>query len=310
MRDVLLKRVRPLVERLAADLTELAVRRMEVEIERIEESLEVALSAYQSADVPDLLAAALGPELAAMLAGGGTSRHTTIDDDGKRGSGQPAPHVTQQGADTPGHRASEAAGNVADPHCTPIGHRGAEPSSSTFPNAKKPITCSKCGFVGGNARGCGRAHPTLERPPARPAYMTPEREITRGPVVTSSPTIAPRRAKADPGAQPMTAIAPARTRATPGELAAARERIALIAARNTTTHGRAATPARDDNENAEERWSPSRIAAATKALESNKLNYELPEPSSTFVMTPRMDVKSEYGGDLGDVKELDFGDAT
>lgn len=26
--------------------------------------------------------------------------------------------------------------------------------------AKKPIVCSKCGFVGGNARGCGTAHET------------------------------------------------------------------------------------------------------------------------------------------------------
>lgn len=57
------------------------------------------------------------------------------DDDGKPGSGQSGPHVlthTQQGADTPGHRASEAAGNVADPHGTPIGHRSAGLSSSGF----------------------------------------------------------------------------------------------------------------------------------------------------------------------------------
>jgi hypothetical protein len=53
------------------------------------------------------------------------------DDDGERGRGQPAPHETQQGADTPGHRASEAAGNVADPHLAPVGRRGAELSSST-----------------------------------------------------------------------------------------------------------------------------------------------------------------------------------
>lgn len=55
----------------------------------------------------------------------------SISDDDECGSRQSAPHETQQGADTPGHRASEAAGNVADPHCTPIGHRGAE-SSSVF----------------------------------------------------------------------------------------------------------------------------------------------------------------------------------
>ena len=50
MRKALLKRVRPLVERLATDLTELAVRRVEAEFERMTEAFSVALSAYQSDD--------------------------------------------------------------------------------------------------------------------------------------------------------------------------------------------------------------------------------------------------------------------
>lgn len=59
-------------------------------------------------------------------------RATTLDDDGERGSGQPASHETQQGADTPGQRESVAAGNVADPHRAPVGHRSTGPSLSPF----------------------------------------------------------------------------------------------------------------------------------------------------------------------------------
>lgn len=54
-----------------------------------------------------------------------------VDGDGERGRGQPAPHETQQGADTTGQRESAAAGAVADPHPTPTDHRGAGPSPST-----------------------------------------------------------------------------------------------------------------------------------------------------------------------------------
>lgn len=55
-------------------------------------------------------------------------------DDSQRGSRQPAPHVrehTQQGATTPGHGESRAAGNVAESHCAPVGRRSAGLSSTT-----------------------------------------------------------------------------------------------------------------------------------------------------------------------------------
>jgi len=48
---------------------------------------------------------------------------------GERGSGQPAPHVTQQGATTPGQRASVAVGNVAESHHDPVGRRIVTPAS-------------------------------------------------------------------------------------------------------------------------------------------------------------------------------------
>jgi len=37
--------------------------------------------------------------------------------------------------------------------------RAATPSTPT--NGKKFVTCKRCGFVGGNARGCGTAHETI-----------------------------------------------------------------------------------------------------------------------------------------------------
>lgn len=55
-------------------------------------------------------------------------------EDGDRGSGQPATHETQQGAATPGQRASAAAGNVAEQHDAPAGHRSVDPSSDRSPH--------------------------------------------------------------------------------------------------------------------------------------------------------------------------------
>lgn len=43
----------------------------------------------------------------------------------------------------------------------PPSRRGREERAAPQANGKKPVTCSKCGFVGGNARGCGTAHETI-----------------------------------------------------------------------------------------------------------------------------------------------------
>lgn len=65
-------------------------------------------------------------------AGGGTFR-----DGGKHGERrQTEPHVTQQGAATPGQGASLAAGNVAEPQLTPGPARSERPSSQLFASAR------------------------------------------------------------------------------------------------------------------------------------------------------------------------------
>lgn len=64
-----------------------------------------------------------------------TFRHGFDVDDGERGSRQPAPHVTQQGAATPGQGASSAAGNVAEPRLAPGTAARSEDPSSTPPSS-------------------------------------------------------------------------------------------------------------------------------------------------------------------------------
>jgi hypothetical protein len=137
MRDLLLERVRPMVERLAVDLTELAMTRVEAELDRMRDAFEVALSSYAGDGAPDLLTAALGPELANML--------------------------------------------NAKPAASPKRQRDIKPAKA--PAAKREpvnkggkMVCKACGFVGGNARGCGRSHPTQGKSEvvvARPARAEP-----------------------------------------------------------------------------------------------------------------------------------------
>src|SRR5580693_7341558 len=67
-----------------------------------------------------------------------------IDDAGERGRGQPAPHATQQGAATPGDRASEAAGNVAELHRVPVDRCDSEPTSSTFHLTAEEVAALRC----------------------------------------------------------------------------------------------------------------------------------------------------------------------
>lgn len=138
MRKALLKRVRPLVERLATDLTELAVRRVEAELERMTEAFSVALSAYQSNGAPDLIEAALGPDLARML--------------------NSAPDRDTKPANVPPPAPAERPRVVRPPDA-----RSGHSTDKRRSDGKRigAIICSKCGYVGGNARGCGTAHETV-----------------------------------------------------------------------------------------------------------------------------------------------------
>lgn len=71
---------------------------------------------------------------------------------------------------------SQAPGGADMVPAEPIASPKAKRTRAVTPAVKRPVvatsgkmTCKKCGFVGGNARGCGRSHPTQGREIATPA---------------------------------------------------------------------------------------------------------------------------------------------
>jgi hypothetical protein len=227
MREVLLERVRPLAERLAQDMVNVATARIEAEIERIGEAFEVALSAFASEVPHDDSDRRVDDPLPKVPSGARRQLHG----DEPRGASR-ADSVAVDGAyeEQPAQNAGEGRGD---------GERSARPvalSVSVPSDIRKQNVCSKCGFVGGNARGCGTAH----RSARAPVTTTPER---------------PRPITA-------AAIAAAKVRNT--------ERIASIAKRETV-RARAGSPGprSDDNQNAEERWTPQGIT------EERELDFEV-----------------------------------
>jgi hypothetical protein len=57
----------------------------------------------------------------------------------------------------------------------------------------------------------------------------------------------------------------------------------------------------DDNYNASERWSPERRHNATVIAEGGKRSGELPQPRSSFRLTP-----TQIVGEGADIEELNF----
>lgn len=158
MRDVLLDRIEPLVKRFAAELADLLVARIDIIVRQAEESIDIALSALASQlDDSD-------GNAGVHVAGADDSSTTAVS-----AVRPPRPTKRSKRAATPGQSAtaqgaSSAAGNVAEPHRAPgrppqHGAAGVD-TSQPLVASPKGKTCSKCGFVGGNARGCGTAHET------------------------------------------------------------------------------------------------------------------------------------------------------
>jgi hypothetical protein len=255
--DTLLDHIRPVVERLAMDLAHIAAARIERELGRVSEAVEVALSTYAS-DRPDLITAALGPDLAAML------------------TPPPKERPTQRCAV---HREVFDVGSAC-PSCAKEPPPPPAPQEAPGPEVRTPVrkpnTCSKCGYVGGTAYGCGkpRGHVTLAA-----TRSIPPREALSSLL---------QRAKTGPDDQPLTAIEPPR-RLKPTAEAIARgfERSAARGAPSRLRDG-ITRPIRkpdlevDDNPNAEVRWSSDRIEHAKTIAESLKRDGELPTPLSSW----------------------------
>lgn len=274
MRDVLLKRIRPLVERLANDLADLALARIELDLAKLPEVFEAALSSYASDAAPE------PPAAAPVFAGPAIILSKVRPDLVENGLRLAALPVTVFAA------ALQA-------------------------NGKKVVTCKKCGFVGGNARGCGTAHAT--KVVTIGSATCPPHSFVGGdhqcfvclkdfPERDSRVRLPPSRSKADPDAAPMTAIAPERRlKPTPEAIAAAKVRVQERLARIAVRSG---APAREviENPNADERWSPQRISEERELAESRKLEGSLPVPHTTFTVTSRG--ARAFGADLGAVDEL------
>lgn len=305
IRTVLRARVRPMIERLATDIVDLAAKRLEDELARLPEVMGVALSAFESNAEPDLLARALGPDLAAMMKApppepepvktgacgaesGGASEWTCQLPKGHEGCHWS--RLVGRWWDPP--KVIDAKAGEVSPKVEAVKEQIAKlpPRRASGPQTtgKRQQTCSKCGFVGGNARGCSKSHPTQTAPVAGV-------DIARdgSPIVTVQSDASAVLASSSPNFGPVTtarkAWGPGQTVApddTPVALVRSvppPDRRALIAARAAKPSEPAlAEPDDDDDDDAEERWSASRLKDEIALAESQKREGELPVPRSTF----------------------------
>lgn len=274
MRDVLRKRVRQQVERLVEDMTELAVRRVEAELERMGEAFGVALSAFASEE-----------------------RHADSD----RGN-HPVPRVRRSARrglhrdDGRGPRRTDSGDVDGQDAQQPAQAPDPAPVRRAPVNKGQKTICRKCGYVGGNARGCGTAHPTI---PAGTVVL----EVDSKPVAAwDTFSVAPPRVSASQPKRDVSgkegsshgAAGPVRSAATPDRRAA----IAALATKPPAPRPQADERGPDAESDVFEDDEPlaDRIARA----EASKREGELPRPRSSFDL-------EHTGGKYADVRELDFG---
>ena len=344
MRNVLLKRVRQLTERFAADLTGVVVSRVEADLAHIGEILEYSLSA---------IASDLGhPAFASEDSHDDSDRrdHDPVPrvrrstrrglrDDEARGQGRPDPgardgeHAQSPQAPNQGREEGQRPArlvvdrdvkpaNVVPPGWLPKVVRVDARPDKTAPttDGKRAPTCTKCGFIGGRSSGCGTAHPTqaidARDPIADDAEVeahanepAPREPVNKGgKMICRSCGFVGGNARGCGRAHPTlheTVTPPARTASTPARSAAEveaarenrRERIERVSAKAPPSSGRppqlgmrttiprAATPVTcetDDDQDDNGRWSTSRIADETRRAEASKRAGELPVPRATF----------------------------
>lgn len=298
LRAELSKCVQPMVDYLASELVAVALNRLDADIERMGEAFEVAVSAFASEVENGNTDRRADDSLPEVQRSAGRRLH----DDGERelaAVGDRPVQVAAQ-APNPGRSEGERPARLVEPApdliaqhlgpdiaamLTPPRHRDLKPANvpqRPASGARKPNTCSNCGFAGGNARGCGRAHTTVTKAdqhgeaPTHVAVSPDHGDV-------DAPAVHVRR---EPARRPQEAASPN----------AARDRIASIAAR-----AKAHQPAGIVAAEPEERWSPERIAEERELAENSKHDGSLPRARRTF------GVARARGGDLGEVEELDFG---
>jgi len=282
LRDLLLKRVRPAVERTANQIVDLLITRVETELALVPEALEVALSAFAftpepkhaDSDWPDHDPVPTVPSGAGRGLRSddrrGQGRSDSGDVDGpneeqpaqeaspRRREGERAPRLVAPADPLKQVLGPVLAGMLAPPQPRPssdyhtIEHRDTKPenvTSSGKPRQRAVMRCSKCGKLGARADGCGTSH--------EPEHV-------------------------------LTAIEPSRqVRPTPAAVAHAKNNIARREAIKASAGGLVVKPSRpaqvvDDNANARERWTAEEIAEETERCELLKPDGSMPALSSSW----------------------------
>ena len=221
MRDLIARRLRPFVDRLENDLIAVVESRISAEVERARAAFDIALSAYASDDTEQ----ECPPVVPALASPSGQSKDKADRD--------------VKPSNVPRVRAYK-------PDNYPPSRRDREDRTALQANGKKPVTCQKCGYVGGNQRGCGKSHPT----------QTSD-------AVTPAPNVGRQ-------VQPPLGV----------DRLDVRARLATIAARAPKP---ANPPVIEDEQDGEpERWNKRRIAEETELAENCKHDGALPRASSSF----------------------------
>jgi hypothetical protein len=137
MRDQVRKRMQLIGDRFADEATKLVLVEVDKLVARLDHAIDTALSAFLSDTKSDL----------------STTAASAVEDSPrptKRSKGRPRPASAQ---------ALAPAGNVAEPHRVPSGHRGADAAVVDLSEPhKRTNTCRKCGAIGFTARTCGKTH--------------------------------------------------------------------------------------------------------------------------------------------------------
>jgi hypothetical protein len=261
MRDLLLERVRPLVDKLAADIVELVTSRIETELARVGESFHVALSAYASQEP-----------------------HADSD----RRDHDPVPQVRRRAArELPQRQHAE----VPRPAQAPS--EGREEGQ----RAAGLVISSKAQAVELFGAGTGAVN-LVEYQLARTAAQPPQRPFNVPAAPAPSGQSTDKGAKQANGkAWPSCSICkkvgvtarthPAHVDGTPAAAAPKVDRLAVIA-----TRAKKPEPVIEDEQDGEpERWTPSRIAKERDIAEGRKHEGEMPSPRSSFGISARGEVE-------------------
>lgn len=282
MRDLLLKRVRPLAESFAKQLTEIAEARIQAELERMGEAFEVAMSAFASEvthDDPDrrdhdpVPQVPRGPrrglqqaEARADAAQGAKSR---------RPAREPAPRLVTPPEDLIADAVElglrEPVDVDAPSRAFPADRRGRADKTALTASGKQPPTCS---YVGGNSRGCGTSHKT------------------QAPVAPTPDQMANAMASSHASAKPFDVHEAMKRPYPPLKPTDRRAAISNWATRQASSPPRHQAAERDEDDDRDEpeptrppgseRWTKGRIALEKDIAEARKAKGEMPAPSSSF----------------------------